>query len=70
MGMEKVFSDALNQALFLARHTPYQTDQGPKVKQEDVTWKNTKIKKIRDIFYKWVYHLHLAKLTLWFIDSI
>lgn len=34
-GDRKVFSDALNQALFLSRHKLYHIDQGPKVRQED-----------------------------------
>lgn len=53
MGMEKVFIYALNQALFLSRLTPYHTDQGPKVKQEDVTQKDSKMQKIQDT--PWVY---------------
>lgn len=52
-GDGKIFSDVLNQALFLTRHTPYHTDQGPKVKQEDVTQKDIKTQKLQET--KWVY---------------
>lgn len=52
-GDGKVFCDALNQALFLSRHTPYHTDKGPKVRQENETWKYTSMQTIDESV--WVY---------------